>query len=445
MPKRPPPRPQRKAERARRPAAPPRRRALQATEVLLWLVVLLPPLVLVPTAKEPFRLPKLMLAEWLALASLLPLCWELRRRAEVGWRELLELPVLRAVLPLLLVATVGLASTDHPLQVRQALPDLWIGAACLVGWSAGLPARRLERPLAGLLLPGAVLALLGILQFHGVYRPFELLGVTGGAERLAVTSLAGNPGELGAFLLLAALCGGWWVARAAPGPLRWGGAAALALCLYGLAVTLTLAALAALAAAGLVFAALALPPRRAAALLGGGLVAAALLAAALPPLRVRLAEKAAQVLAGEWNEVLTGRADGWRAATWMAARHPWTGVGHGAFAAEFVPAKEALLARGVGFYAKERRVFANAHSEPLEVAATMGLPGVAALLWGVAVLAASARRIREPRLDRAFAWAGLAALAILSLVHFPFRTALVGYPALLFFAWVLRRSAEAAE
>ncbi|HEX9671666.1 MAG TPA: hypothetical protein VGC93_19510, partial [Thermoanaerobaculia bacterium] len=97
MSKRPPSRPQRQAERARRPAAPPpRRRALQAAEVLLWLLVLLPPLVLVPTAKEPFRLPKLMLAEWLALASLLPLCWELRRRAEVGWRELRELPALRA-------------------------------------------------------------------------------------------------------------------------------------------------------------------------------------------------------------------------------------------------------------------------------------------------------------------------------------------------------------
>ncbi len=445
MPKRPPPRPQRKAERARRPAAPPpRRRALQAAEVLLWLVVLLPPLVLVPSAKEVFRLPKLMLAEWLALASLLPLCWELARRAEVGWRELLDLPALRAVLPLLLVATLGLASTDHPLQVRQALPDLWIGAACLVGWSAGLPARRLERPLAGLLVPGAVLALLGIFQFHGVYRPFELLGVVG-SERLEVTSLAGNPGELGAFLVLATLCGGWWLSRAAPGPLRWAGAAALALCLYGLAVTLTLAALGALAAAGLVFAALALPPRRAAVLLGGGLVAAALLAVALPPLRVRLAEKSAQVVAGDWNELLTGRVDGWRAALWMVERHPLTGVGHGAFAAEFVPAKEALLARGVGFYERERRVFANAHSEPLEVAATLGLPGVAALLWGVWVLAAAARRVREPRLDRAFVWTGLAALAILSLAHFPFRTALVGYPATLFFAWVLRRSVEAGE
>jgi hypothetical protein len=36
------------------------------------------------------------------------------------------------------------------------------------------------------------------------------------------------------------------------------------------------------------------------------------------------------------------------------------------------------------------------------------------------------------------------ALAVLSLVDFPFRIALVAFPALLFLSWVLRRAEEAA-
>jgi hypothetical protein len=54
----------------------------------------------------------------------------------------------------------------------------------------------------------------------------------------------------------------------------------------------------------------------------------------------------------------------------------------------------------------------------------------------VAVLNNRASRTPE---DRALAWAGTAALGILSLVDFPFRIALVVFPALLFLSWVLSR------
>ncbi len=428
---------------ARRPAAPQRGLAARGAELLLWALVLVPPLVVVPTAMDSFRLPKLLLSNWLALASLLPLCWSLAR-AESSWQEVWRLPALRVVGPALLLATLGLATTDHPLHVRGALPELWIGAACLVGWSAGLSARRLARPLAGLLVPGSLLALFGILQFHGVYRPMRFFAVSE-AERLGVTSLAGNPGDLGSYLVLPCLVAPWCMARARRAALRWAAAAALALCLYGLAATQTLAALAGVAAGGLVYGLLVLPRRWSAALLAGGVVTAGLLAAAVPPLRGRVVETAREVAAGDWNAVLTGRLDGWQAAVWMAERHPWTGVGHGAFAAEYVPAKRDLLTRGASFYERQTQpMFTNAHNEVLEVAATWGLPGLAALLWSVTVLAASARRIDGAAAhDRALAWAGLAALAVLALTHFPFRLALVGYPALLFLAWLLRRGAEA--
>ncbi len=137
--------------------------------------------------------------------------------------------------------------------------------------------------------------------------------------------------------------------------------------------------------------------------------------------------------------MLTGRLDGWRAALWMIREHPWTGVGHGAYRPEYVPAMNELLDRGVQMYPQHLQpVFANAHNEYLEAVADWGLLGVVALAWGLWVLVAALRRARGED-ERALAWAGVAALAVLSLVYFPFRIALLAFPALLFLSWVLRR------
>lgn len=428
-------------------------------ERLLWILILLTPLLVVPAAREAFRLPKLLVAEWLALASLIPLAWQLARRPPapaVSGRDLLRHPAVLAVFPVLLVATGGFFTTRHPLHLREALADLWIGAACLVGWSLGLAAPRLERLLRGLLIPAAVLAVIAILQAHGLWQPFEF-AVIAGASRLGITATAGNPGDLGAYLVLPALLGQWQLARESRW--RWATAGALVLILYALARTQTLAALAALGLASLVLWAGLVPRRRRLPLLAAVLVAA-LVPLAFAPLRVRVVQKAEQALAGDWNAVLTGRLDGWRAAAHMLAEHPLAGVGHGAYRPEFVPAKLALLERGTPFLSAPLQVvFANAHNEFLEAGAEWGLPGLLALLWGLGVLLAAARRAccvgrpwsapadPEPEpLDRAgpLIAAGLTALAVLALAHFPFRLALTAFPALLFLAWVLRRAEEAA-
>ena len=54
----------------------------------LWLLVLVPPLIWAPVAKESFRQPKLLAAEWLALASLACLAWGLARVERVGLADL---------------------------------------------------------------------------------------------------------------------------------------------------------------------------------------------------------------------------------------------------------------------------------------------------------------------------------------------------------------------
>lgn len=414
----------------------------------LWLLLFVPPFIFYPIAKESFRYPKLLVSEWLGLASVTALAWGLSRVERVRLADLWQSKAVRAVLPMLVVATAGLAFTRHPLHAREGLFDLWIGAACLVVWSLALPNPRLERLLAGLLVPATVLAVIGIFQFTGIWQPLSFLGIEAGS-RLAMTSTAGNPGDLGAYLVLPGLLAQWLLAR----DLRKGErprlavVTALLVCAAALVLTQTLAALAAFAAGTLLFWGLALPGRRAL-LAGAGLAAAVLvLVLAVAPLRERVVAKTRQALAGDWNAVLTNRLDGWRTALWMLRENPLTGVGHGAYRPEFVPAKLALLSQGARFSPDLQQdvVFANAHNEYLEVGAEWGIPGLLALTWGIWVLVSMVKSRREREENRALVWAGTAALAVLALAHFPFRLGLVAFPALLFLSWTMRRSPEPEE
>ncbi len=423
-------------------------------DLAVWALVVVAPFAVSFTSVDTFRLPKLMACEWLGLASLLAFALAAalggpreRPAAAPWWRE----PALLAVAPMVGIASLALVIGEHPRHARPAVVDLWIGAACLVGWSLALDRARLRRLLAGLAIPAALMALLGVLQLLDVYRPFAFAG---GEEtsRLGVTALAGNPGDLGDFLVLAALVAQWGLLRALPrgtrrrggrhpGVVLWG--AGLALLVGGLVASQTLTAAVALVAGSLVFWLVALPWRRALAAAAVALVLAVAAGALAPPLRARLATVGRQVADGEWNAALSGRLDGWRAAVWMLERHPWTGVGQGAYRAEFARAELALVDQGFTPYRGHAEpFFANAHNDYLEAAAEWGLPGLAALAWALWVLLRSLRAgaRRGDAGDQALAWAAVAAAAFLALGHFPFHLALVAYPYLLVFAWISRRA-----
>ena len=215
-------------------------------------------------------------------------------------------------------------------------------------------------------------------------------------------------------------------------------AVALAFCVYSLALTQTLASLAAVATGAVVLALLELPRRKVLAGLAAAAVVATVLVLAVAPLRVRVMGKLQGLAEGDLNEVLTGRLDGWRAALWMMREHPLAGVGHGAYLPEYVPAKLDLLDRGVEFLPGQvTPVFDNAHNEVLNAGAEWGIPGLLALAWGLWVVFRAARSRRE-----ALIWSGLTALAVLSMAYFPFHVAMVAFPALLFLAWVLQEEPE---
>ncbi len=396
---------------------------------LLWAVVL----AVDPLAREAFRQPKAVAGAALAAASIVALAGSGRLRLGRG---LAASPALRALAPLAVLAVASALLSPHPAHVARTLPLLLTALAATAAWSAGFGERELRRLLDLAIWPATALAALGLAQALGLFQPFAFEERS--AARLEVTSLAGNVGDLGAALVLPLLLS--QVALfAAPTPRRRALALGqLALLAGALAASQTLAALGAAAAGSLALWAGLLPRRRllpaALALLAAGGMVVALAA----PVRERVVAKARDALSGDANRLLTGRLDGWRAAVWMASERPHAGVGPGAFAAAFVPAKLALLDRGAAFFREQTNpVFANAHNELLEVGAELGLPGLAALAWGGSVLLGRLRRRRWEGGDRALAGAALVALAVLALFHFPFRLALTGYPAALLLAWVL--------
>ena len=392
-------------------------------------------------SRDPFRLSKALFFELGLLASLFALSFSLGRVEEL--RRLVRAPALLAAGPFVAVATLLSLLSPHREHVFRALPALWIGGLALWLWSASFSRRELSRLLGWLLVPAALLAGIGVLQFHDIYQPFQFEALREGT-RLAITSLAGNAGDLGAFLVLPALVAQRRLARREGGAGTW---IALGLSLYGLAVTQTFAAAAALGAGVVLFWGTLLPRRRQILAFGTAVGAVLLVLAISAPFRARAVDKTRELARGDWNELLTGRLDGWRTGLYLLGQEPLTGVGFGAFRSEFLNGKEALVDRGVKFFDEQFNViFANAHNEPIEVGAELGIPGLAALAW---FLVSTVRRVRErPRvgtdadaarkaaIDRGFAWAALAALTVLSLVHFPFRIAIVASGALLFFAWL---------
>jgi O-antigen ligase len=305
-------------------------------------VVALPPFLLSATAEDAFRLPKLAASETLALLSLLVLAAGWWSRSAVSLADLARQPATGFAALLAAAVLPGSIAALHPLHWQRATTSLVIALGCVVVWSVRLEPRVLRRTLDLLALPAGALALLAVLQAHGIFRPFGFAGSH--APRYQVTSLAGSVGDLGAYLVLPALVlqvglalGGSPLARSVKGVL-------LALVVYALFLSETLAALLAAGAASLLLWAILLPWRklwRAAV----ALAMAAGVATLLPGLTRRLSDKLDELHDLEFDSLLSGRLDGWKAALEMLREHPWLGVGHGGYGSSFAVGIVGLLYR----------------------------------------------------------------------------------------------------
>ncbi|MEM7356740.1 MAG: O-antigen ligase family protein [Acidobacteriota bacterium] len=414
--------------------------------VMLWLLVLLVPLAFSLSARENFRLPKLWLSQTLGLASIVFLLARAKIVGRLDLKALVRQPVVLAVLPMLIVATLGLLTSPHDQAVRGALISLWIGLACLVVWSYALTTSELRDLLEGMIFPATQLALVAVLQYHHIVNPFQIVGEV---ERLRLTSLAGSAFDLAAYFVLPCLLvQGSLRQTSTSASWRWTQGLCAALSVYALALTQTLSAILALACGTLLFWFLVLSRRRFVGLAAGLILAALALGLAVEPLQQRVSNKLGSLRQGDVNELLSGRLDGWRAALWMAREEPWTGVGHGAYRFEFGRAREALKQQGVELFpSRYQGYFFNAHNDLLEAVAEWGIPGAVAVAWAIGVLLWTLRRSRAAgkRQETVVMWSGLAGLTVLALTNFPLRIALVAYPTLLFLSWIFATSRELDE
>ncbi|MGV3518997.1 O-antigen ligase family protein [Luteitalea sp.] len=411
--------------------------------VLLVALLLVTPFVVVPDAKEGFRSIKTLLAGWLALASLIAASGGLRTGTPADWHRLLDRPLVRTVVPLLVVVLAGGLWTAHPAHFTDAATDVVIAGVAGVGWSLALPAPWLRRAVWWSCGASVAVALLTLDQAAGFIGVLDGLGVSAPTARLRLTSTLGNPGDVGASLVLPLLMvagahreavGRWRVALGA-------GAAAM---VAALVATATLAAIVALAAGLVALASMrtglrGIATRRTVVAIGATIA----LGLAVPGVRARLDGVVGAARSGDWNAMLTGRLDGWRAAVAMLRGHPLTGVGQGGYRAEYAEVRLALMERGVPFFDLQTQVmFDTPHNEYLSVAAEQGWPGVVVLACGVWSLGVAAWRLRRGD-DQSLAVAGLVALATLALGWFPLHVAAVAWPWVVWLAWLDRTAMEA--
>ncbi|HRY42535.1 MAG TPA: O-antigen ligase family protein [Thermoanaerobaculia bacterium] len=319
-------------------------------------------------------------------------------------------------------AAAGLLRGRDPLDLLPLLPAL-----ALFAWGATRPGEESAgRALALLVGCGALTGLLAALQrFAGLFR----LPVEAPEPRFFATALIGNPGDVGASLVVPALLAAASLVR---GERRLAAALALAAMLAGLAAAATLAPLAAFGA-GAAILVLGDLRRRLLPALGAALLLLGLLQAG--GVLSRVSEK---LSSGAIDELTTQRDIGVLAALETIRAHPFLGAGPGGFSADFARARLAAEER-FGRRLVHRSAsahFDNAHSDPLTVAAETGLPAAAALALALGALlvplAAAARRERSPGrpegLPAEALLASLAAVLVLSLANFPIQIVPVSGP-----------------
>ena len=453
-----------------------RRAGASLARFFAWALLVLPPLVVMPGLREPFRLPKLMASELFAMLALCALSLALFQIRQIDLARVARSPAILATAPLVVVVLLSALVSDHREQAISATWSFGVAVAALAGFALGLP--RLRALLDWVFLPATVLGGISLLEHFGLSEPVS--GATD-ESRFGSVALAGNIGDLGAYLVLPLLLAQGHLLGAATraiesgatkgsdradadrppllrlrgGRLGWlhaawliGTGVWLGALVAGQVITAVVAFLA--GSAALWFFAFRGRRRFVVAAL---CVVAALLVVMATPLRSRFVREWRDFeQQGDLNDLLTGRLDGWRAGIWIGQQHPVLGAGPGSYAAEFAPAKLALLEEGVPFYLEHgpRAAFRHAHSEPIELFAELGALGLLAAAWLVAWAVRGA--LAAPPADRALGLALLVGLGVLSLGHFPLRSALVSYPYVVAGAWLLslaprldtRKASEAA-
>jgi O-antigen ligase len=352
-----------------------------------------------------------------------------------SWRALPMACRLSAALLAFALAAAPLAallSPRRPIALHGLRVVLLYACLLPLGASRTLTPRRVRTLLAVFLGAAVVSSAIALLQASGLWQPVPVAALAG---RTSAFALIGNEGVLALALALAGV-GALGVALSARGWTRVAALAATSLLLAGIAVTQSLAALLALLAGGVLLVLLGAPRRRAVAVLA--LVALAGGAAVLPPVTTRIGELAGNLRGGRIGEVTSDRLGAWAAAVEMVRERPLVGFGPGTFGAEFAPHRvkaELRLERRL-VHQKVTGAFSEAHDEPLQAAAELGVPAAGAALGAVAALLAGlVRRARAPdgpaRAEAVVVLSLLVAGSLAAVLWFPLQREVTALPLLL--------------
>jgi O-antigen ligase len=416
------------------PSAPPGRRVARFGCGALAVAVVAAQCLVDPGAEAAFDAPK-RLAAMLGIAiaatavALLP-----RPFAERGGTR-----AARAVAGLAVVAAAGvviaaLASPRASITLDSLRRLAVLAVAVPVGASALLDGPERRWILAGFVAAATVNAGLAVLEHVAGLRLFEVQFVSG---RGATGGLVGNEGQLAVVLSLAAVAA---LAAALTSRRRIGHAVALGVLSAGLGVTGNVTALLATGAGSAAVLVLHLG-RRAVAPLGLVVALMLVLSLAVAPLRERASAARRDVRAGRYDALTSNRLGPWAAAVEMARGRPLAGHGPGTFAAEFVPHRVAAEMRH-----RTRLVtpvltssYGEAHCEPLQAAAEWGMPAGLAATAAVLLLVASLWRRPGPDGETLVLAGVLTAAMVAALTWFPFQQASTAAPLLLALGRAWRR------
>lgn len=346
---------------------------------------------------------------------------------------------LTVIIVIAAVAWTALTTATSTQRAVSMTTLVWV-STCAAFFLAALAVveRRTIGAAAIPLIPAVANAIVAILQRLQIWSPFlfpETLPL-----RLRVAGFAGNPNDLGGYLLfpiLAAVV----LAIIHSGRLRVLYAVVAAIIGAGLVATATITSLVALIAALAVLTVNL--SRRAAVWLAIGAVVAGLATMAIDrELASRMTAIVTNLRSGDVQAGTSLRLQSFSAAWLMIQDHPLTGVGPGCFGFSYLPYSVLSFGDHPEFVESPGN-FRDVHNDHLQFLATTGIPGYALFL--VALWQVARRSFRAEgedarrRFVKIFAFPHVVGVAVLALGHFPFElaatTCVILYYAAVVLAW----------
>lgn len=442
---------------------------LRLIRFLILAQVALLPVVASPLSQDQFDLPK----ECFALVSsflviLLTLAWtapEILTHLRALVTKSAARPLFIFLLALNAWALLSVLWAPVPGLSLRACLNLTTYSALAVALSLVLDLKTLERAVWLNLLMAAASGLYCAAQYFG-YDPL-LVGFTAEeARRFSTSALIGSSNACGLYFAIS-LVAGLTLMRFSSNYTAVLKVIGLLCVFVGLLLTQSLAAYFGAATGVAVFTILLvkrqrlLPTRRSAVLATATVIlfiaVGAALIAVVPGISARVASRLDPLRKGDWEAGTGGRFHAFRATWDLFAQRPWTGHGAGSFQSLSFKERVDYQRRNATRFS-EPRVYRQAHNEPLQLLAELGVPGLLMSLALAGLLIAGALgRVKpsssgkkppaattEEELARSLflpaAIATMFALVPMSLLFFPFHLALPSYWFVLLAAGLLRSS-----